>query len=296
MIDEREYWKRLEMFMPTVYDAFPDDVNILNQYRHRAYSVGSLYYQAYREIAGDLLKNGSLVDVGAYPGTFLRLLKEVFFRDVPIRFGGIGMILPEDEENYRHKALQCRDVEFLKTDKNFKNYFNSIGIEFCEVNFDYCFEPSLELPRSFQECFDVVTCLEVIEHLHTPHKLIRLISQLLKPQGVCIIETNNVANLIGILKLFLTRESNLDFELVERYSPGNYSTKHPHVRFYSMKEIEYLLRKTGFSVETSRAFNWSIPKQFFKTSNLSEALRQVLLKLIPGKQSHILLKGRKISA
>src|SRR3989338_23651 len=106
MIDEREYWKRLEMFMPTVYDAFPDDVNILNQYRHRAYSVGSLYYQAYREIAGDLLKNGSLVDVGAYPGTFLRLLKEVFFRDVPIRFGGIGMILPEDEENYRNKALR----------------------------------------------------------------------------------------------------------------------------------------------------------------------------------------------
>lgn len=233
------------------------------------------------------------MDVGAYPGTFLRLCREVLFRDRYLRLAGMGIELAEDEANYRRKTTVCDRVEFIDSPLGFQDYFRSLGIDFFEMNLDYCYDKNGELPTSLVGSFDVVTCIEMIEHLHTPYRLIKVIRDLLKPGGVCVVETNNVANIVGILKLFLKGRSNLDFELVERFQRDGYTTKHPHVRFYSLTELEYLLRKAGLGILSSESFSWKIPERLLKSFSWQDKFRSMLFKCFPGRESHILVKARK---
>lgn len=292
MFSKADYWEKLKGFKPTVYDAFPENSSIREPFRSRPYSGGELYYKIYSEIAADVRDGASLIDLGAYPGTFLRLCREVFFPGMHLSLFGTGLILEEDEENYRKKAEKCKDISFLQSGQHFAEFFKSLGIPFFEMNLDYCYNSDDGLP-DLADKFDIVTSIEVIEHLHTPYRLIALIEKLLKPGGICVLETNNVANIVGILKLLLTRHSNLDFELVQRYEPGRYTTKHPHTRFYSLEELKYLLTKSGVVIENAQSFSWAIPQHIGKFFNWHEALRQFLLRLLPGKQSHIIIKGRK---
>ncbi|MDP8263808.1 MAG: class I SAM-dependent methyltransferase [Candidatus Ancaeobacter aquaticus] len=287
------YLKKLNNFTPTVYDITDEHPDVNPKYSHRAYSGSKLYYECYKNIAHDVKDGTHLLDIGAYPGTFLRLCKDIYFNKKQMHLTGTGLILPEDEENYRSKARKFKNIKCIQSDLGFKDYFLSEGIDFISCELDYCFNK--ENDNAFNERFDIVTCMEVIEHLHTPYKLINTIKSCLKPGGVCFLETNNVHNINGIIKLLFSRKSNLDPELVERYIPDGYTTKRPHIRFYSIHEICYLLKKAGFIIEKSYSFNWDIPPQIISSLKniLSLSTRNIFPLLFAGKRTHIAIKARK---
>jgi 2-polyprenyl-3-methyl-5-hydroxy-6-metoxy-1,4-benzoquinol methylase len=52
--------------------------------------------------------------------------------------------------------------------------------------------------------FDVITCIEVIEHLENPSLLVRELYRTLKPNGTLIISTPNLQNIFGRILFFFT--------------------------------------------------------------------------------------------
>jgi SAM-dependent methyltransferase len=81
-------------------------------------------------------------------------------------------------------------------DKNFE-----LNSEFVQVNFD---DPDFD--RKFSSKFDVITSVEVIEHLENPTGFLRSINRLLKEDGVAILTTPNVDNVPSRLKFFVRGE------------------------------------------------------------------------------------------
>jgi 2-polyprenyl-3-methyl-5-hydroxy-6-metoxy-1,4-benzoquinol methylase len=78
------------------------------------------------------------------------------------------------------------------------NYFE-LNTEFIPIDFN---DPNFHQKLSSQ--FDLVTSVEVIEHLENPTAFLRSISRLLKPGGVAILTTPNVENVPARLKFFLS--------------------------------------------------------------------------------------------
>jgi 2-polyprenyl-3-methyl-5-hydroxy-6-metoxy-1,4-benzoquinol methylase len=76
------------------------------------------------------------------------------------------------------------------------NYFEADS-EFVLLDLN---EPDFD--RRFTSRFDVITSVEVIEHLENPFAFLRGISRLLNDNGVVVLTTPNVDNVAGRLKFF----------------------------------------------------------------------------------------------
>ena len=85
--------------------------------------------------------------------------------------------------------------------------------------------------------FDVVHASNVLEHLPDPAAMLRLIRQLLSPQGVvCVVVPNDY----NPLQLALQR--------VDRYESWWLAPPH-HINYFDFDSLEGLFRRIGFDVE-----------------------------------------------
>lgn len=85
--------------------------------------------------------------------------------------------------------------------------------------------------------FDIITSLDVIEHLYSPREFVRTLRQMLAPGGVVILSTPYH----GYIKnLALALSGRMDQHFTALWDHG-------HIKFWSRKSLSLLLQEGGFS-------------------------------------------------
>lgn len=93
--------------------------------------------------------------------------------------------------------------------------------------------------------FDAVDVVEVIEHIENQPQLIREIARVLKPNGVVLISTPNILNMMSRVRFLFTGF------LRGRVRPAHYTSKPgqaPNIYLLHFYELYYLLFHYGFEV------------------------------------------------
>ena len=94
----------------------------------------------------------------------------------------------------------------------------------------------LPFPDNYFEC---ITLVAVIEHLVNPYHVLEEIRRVLKPGGVLIIGTPNVASLSNRIRILLGRRPRTSFDI--GWDGG-------HLLYFTPKELKVLLRQYDFEV------------------------------------------------
>ncbi len=91
----------------------------------------------------------------------------------------------------------------------------------------------------YQDCsVDLVTCLDVIEHVLDPRHLLRQIARVLRPGGHCIVSTPNVRYWRHLRRLALGGRFPRTSSDAEGYDGG-------HLHYFTFPDIEELLGEAG---------------------------------------------------
>jgi 2-polyprenyl-3-methyl-5-hydroxy-6-metoxy-1,4-benzoquinol methylase len=125
----------------------------------------------------------SLLDIGCFAGTFLSLI---------------------DEQRFSRQL----GVDVLPTQIQYAaEHFGSARRSFRHI-------PSLEALPSSRERFDVITLIEVIEHLEAPDVacVLAASAELLNPGGTLIVTTPNYTSTWPLLELIVNRVSEVSYE------------------------------------------------------------------------------------
>ncbi len=128
-----------------------------------------------------------------------------------------------------------------------------------QLNIDYRLITAEELVEKEREAFDIVACLEVIEHVPDPGRLIQACSDLLKPNGEMFLSTLNrnprsfVTAIVGAEYIF------------------NVLPKGTHEwnKFIKPSELEKYMRNAGIKLIESKGMFYN---PIFHTANLNNDL------------------------
>lgn len=95
------------------------------------------------------------------------------------------------------------------------------------------------LASSIDECYDAVCCIEVVEHVENPWALFRELLAVLKPGGIAVVSTPNVANFLSRLHFLLTGEF---------YSFGQKSLDMGHINPIHPYEVREIIRSMNWRI------------------------------------------------
>lgn len=110
-------------------------------------------------------------------------------------------------------------------------------------------EPLEELPFA-PASFDAMIFGDVLEHLHDPHRLLRVLRPWLADGGALVCSIPNVGHWSVVLPLLANdRWPYADAGLLDR----------THVHFFTLTEAEAMLRECGFALESAAATQISTP-------------------------------------
>jgi SAM-dependent methyltransferase len=109
-------------------------------------------------------------------------------------------------------------------------------------------------------CFDGINLTEVIEHIEHQAQLIREMSRVVREEGVVVISTPNVLNVLSRLRFLFTGF------LRGRVRPAHYSRGPgvaPNIYLLHFYELYYLLFHYGFEIEELRSTKVKFAPVFF---------------------------------
>ena len=279
MLNKDKFYKFIFDYKPLAWEEFDDKdrrfdlkkryVNYALKNRYRFYITLKYALQYFSS------KRLKILDLGTYPGTMLRILKE-YMSDYNFELYGAGLsIRPEFI-----KAMNARAAAKIITvnlDPNndqlrAKNYPNQIPLE--------------------DESIDFIFAIEIIEHLTSPLHMLSEARRVLKKGAKILITTPNVTRIGSALKL-LTGKSNLDRLIpLDYYNPDD--EYRPHFHEYSLKELMELLTKLNFKIVDSTFFNST--ERYFDIKTTRRTLID-LFKLpfycLPHLRDTILIVGEK---
>ena len=126
-----------------------------------------------------------------------------------------------------------------------------------QLSIDYKKIPAEEMAEQYPEHFDVVTCMEMLEHVPDPHSIIRACTQMVKPRGCVFFSTIN-RNLKSFLQLIVAAEYILG--MVPR---GTHSYK----QLLKPSELRQTIEQSGLSIRDIKGLEYNI---FSKTYSLTQ--------------------------
>lgn len=125
-----------------------------------------------------------------------------------------------------------------------------------------------EFAREFSWRFNVITAIEIIEHLDSPRLFLRQVHQLLSDGGMLLVSTPNVAHWAGRLRFLLSGEL--------RFFNDDLYHRMRHISPITDTQMRLMLRETGFSViESITAGEWFGPLKRLATAPLTVLFRLV---------------------
>lgn len=96
--------------------------------------------------------------------------------------------------------------------------------------------------------FDLISCLDVIEHIFDPEKILRESYRILRKNGTLILTTPNIR--------FIDFTRSLLFDgRFPRTSHDNGGYDGGHIHYFTCKDIRSLLRRTGFQTIEERGYD-----------------------------------------
>tara|TARA_B100000963_G_scaffold274589_1_gene242803 strand:- start:121 stop:822 length:702 start_codon:yes stop_codon:yes gene_type:complete len=128
-----------------------------------------------------------------------------------------------------------------------------------QVKIDYRLVTAEELAQKESQSFDVVSCLEVIEHVPDPGQLIKACSDLLKPDGQMFLSTLNRNP-----RSFIT--AIVGAEYIFNILPKG---THEWAKFIKPSELERFMRDAGIKLIESKGMFYN---PIFHTANLNNDL------------------------
>ena len=128
-----------------------------------------------------------------------------------------------------------------------------------QVKIDYRLVTAEELAQKESQSFDVVSCLEVIEHVPDPGQLIKACSDLLKPGGQMVLSTLNRNP-----RSFIT--AIVGAEYIFNILPKG---THEWAKFIKPSELEGFMRDAGIKLIESKGMFYN---PIFHTANLNNDL------------------------
>lgn len=161
------------------------------------------------EVLRSIQPNGSLLDFGAGVGTFAKELLRTF--NLTKLVG--ADLLPRPDE-------LPESIEWIQSDLN----------------------DSLLLPDA---SFDVITAVEVIEHLENPRAAFRELKRLLRPNGILVLSTPNQESLRSYITLMLNGH-------FASFRSQNYPA---HITALLSEDFVRICRETGFASPNFRYTN-----------------------------------------
>lgn len=105
---------------------------------------------------------------------------------------------------------------------------------------------TLESGRFESESFDVVTLLDVIEHVPAPRSLLVEIHRILKPSGLLVLSTPNIGSIIARI-----------------LGPKWWHIRRAHQYYFTWQTIRRLLAETGFVVVRKRYYPWAFTLHYW---------------------------------
>jgi 2-polyprenyl-3-methyl-5-hydroxy-6-metoxy-1,4-benzoquinol methylase len=147
--------------------------------------------------------------------------------------------------------LGCGDGGTLAWLKASGRAKNTTGMELCAVpaslarrQVDHVIEGNIELTIEDlkSESYDLILCLDVLEHLVDPWAVVQKLYIFLRPGGSIIISLPNVRNYTVVLPLL--------FNGIWRYQKDGIMD-HTHLRFFSRDGAKKILIQNGFIIKDS---------------------------------------------
>lgn len=274
MFTYKEFLKLLiERYKPFQYEIdYSNPLYEVNKYQNWAVRQSRRFFHTYEKCLPYTKANASVLDVGSFPGSYLKILQLLYQSDINLIATGMPVVagFPADLKQLGIQFIPCDLDDALPTP-----YPTTIDL--------------------LDNSIDVLICTEMIEHMYTVKRLLTEMYRVLKPGGIAYISTNNVAYLPGIYSLLrggtnLDDDLNLTSALCETEWRG-------HVRFYSLAQLASLASLFKFSVLEKGYYQMRAPSMIVKRSQLVRwyvsRFLDVALNLTPRYSSHIFVLLQK---
>ncbi|OGI00747.1 MAG: hypothetical protein A2104_03370 [Candidatus Melainabacteria bacterium GWF2_32_7] len=149
--------------------------------------------------------------------------------------------------------IGCGDGHFLSLIR--KEKFNCYGVEASEVLSNYASSKSGAkiIQNSYNKelfppnSFDIITLLQVLEHIHTPVDILKIIKYHLRPNGILVVEIPSI-NSPHFLAYRLTK--------IKKFVKPPKGVIYSHFGYYSPKSLLTLTQKSSFKKEKLITGRW----------------------------------------